>query len=519
MARKRISMKKIRDIIKLKTETNLSIRQIAKALSISRPVVVKYWESFKTSGIDYKELAEMADSKLVELLNKEVKPKTRLSVLTDYFPHYVNELTKTGVTLQLLWKEYRQKHKDGYEYSQFCYHFGIWKKNTEVRMHINHKAGDKMFVDYAGAHLHVTDSKTGKKIPHEVFVAILGCSGLTYAEASINETQEEWVRSNENALWYFAGVPQAIVPDNLKSGVVKTDPYEPGINPMYDDFAEHYGTIIMPARVRKARDKALVENAVKLIYQRVYAPLRNKIFYSLEELNYAIKTLVDEHNASLLYRLPFSRKDRFEKVERKALQKLPAEKYKLKKTHIATVACNYHIMLPCDRHYYSVPYYLRKTGKKVRVKVVYDERIVAIYYDNIRIVQHIRNKTPNGYTTLKEHMPAHHRFYDDWSPQRLISWAQKYGDCVVLTIKRMLESRKHPEQAFKMCMGLLSLGKKYDPEHLISACRKANKFGIVSYKKIAELVKQLHEESEEPKLDFYTPLPEHENIRGSEYYN
>lgn len=519
MARKRISMKKIRDIIKLKIETDLSNRQIAKTLVVSRPAVTEYWDQFQTSGIDYNKLKEIPDSKLLEFLKRDKKSNTRHATLVGYFPYFANELTRVGVTLQILWKEYRKKHPDGYEYSQFCYHFQVWKKNSEVRMHIEHKAGDKMFVDYTGDHLHITDPKTGEKSPHEVFVSILGCSGLTYAEASISQNKEEWVRSNENALWYFGGVPLAIVPDNLKSAVTKTDPYEPGINLLFDDFAEYYGTVIIPARARKARDKALVENAVRLIYQRVFAPLRNQTFYTLDELNKAMRELVDEHNARNLYRLPFSRKDRFMQFERKALHKLPAERYKLKSTHVATVQFNYHIELPCDRHYYSVPHFLRKKGEKIRVKVVYDERIVAIYHDNLRIIQHLRDKTPNGYTTLPEHMPPHHRFYADWSPERILSWAKKYGEDVVATVQNMLKSRKHPEQAFKICLGLLNLSKKYNEKYLITACKKANEYEICSLKKITEIVKQLDHDSKQPELNFEAPLPLHKNIRGSEYYN
>jgi transposase len=519
MAQRRISMKKIRDIIKLKTETDLSNRQIAKALSVSRPAVSEYWEQFQASGIDYKRLKGLPDSKLLELLKKEKKAKSRLTTLISYFPYFVNELTRVGVTLQLLWEEYKQKHPTGYKYSQFCYHFQVWKKHSEVRMHIVHKAGDKMFVDYTGDHMNITDPKTGELKPHEVFVAILGCSGLTYAEASPDQKKENWVRSNENALWYFGGVPRAIIPDNLKSAVTKTDPYEPGINLLFDDFAEHYGTVIMPARARKARDKALVENAVRLIYQRVFAPLRNSTFYSLDELNKAIRELVDEHNAKNLSRLSFSRRDRFNQSEQKVLHKLPAERYKLKSNHEATVQFNYHIELPCDRHYYSVPHFLRRKGKKIKVKVVYDERIVAIYHDNVRIVQHLRDKTPNGYTTLPEHMPPDHRFYADWSPKRILSWAKKYGEDVVKTVQSMLKSRKHPEQAFKVCLGLLNLPKKYNEKYFISACKKANELGISSLKKITEIVKQFDYDSKQPEFDFEGPIPLHKNIRGSEYYN
>ena len=288
--------------------------------------------------------------------------------MAQCFPHIVVELKRKGVTLQLLWQEYREKHPEGYQYSQCCYHFGSWKDSSEVRMHIKHKAGDKMFVDYAGEKWPITEAKTGRVKLMEVFVAILGASGLTYAEATVSQRQEDWIRSNERALWYFGGVASAIVPDNLRPAVSHSNPYEPGINPMFDDFAEHYDTVIIPARVRKARDKALVENAVQLVYQRIYAPLRNRTFYSLEELNEAIGPLLEEHNNKTFQRLRISRRELFERTERSALRPLPSERYPMKETRWVTVQFNYHVELREDLHYYSFPHYLCKKEPKTKVK-------------------------------------------------------------------------------------------------------------------------------------------------------
>jgi len=520
MARKRINMKKIRDIIKLKIKTDMSERQIARALNVSRPVVSEYWNIFKRSNVSYEQITDMADSELIKLFEKRNHQKSALyKTLCDYFPYFVKELGRKGVTLQLLWREYKEKHHGGYEYSQFCYHFQIWRNASEVTMHIVHKAGDKMFVDYAGDKMSIIDPKTGKEIPVEVFAAILGSSGLTYAEASMSQEKEEWIRSNERALWYFGGVPKAIVPDNLKSGVTGSDPYEPSINPTFDDFADHYGTVIIPARVRKARDKALVENAVRLIYMRIYAPLRNRKFYSLCELNQAIRELLDKHNATPFQRLDYSRRDLFEEVEKKALQPLPAEKYPLKHTKYVTVQINYHVELREDRHYYSVPHWIKKRAEKTTVKMVYDERIVAIYYDNVRIAQHMRDRTPNGYTTIPEHMPSHHRFYALWSAERIINWGSSYGDEVVEVLKRILKMRKHPEQAFKVCLGILNLAKKHGESRLQKACKKANQYGLYSLKRIESMIKFMREEEKQPELPWEKPLPIHENIRGSSYYN
>ncbi|NVM24094.1 MAG: IS21 family transposase, partial [Desulfobacterales bacterium] len=361
MARKRITMKKIRDVIRLKSTTELSERQIAGALSISRPVVEKYWSCFQASGLVFEQIAEMADSELLRMVEKpRIEKSAKYRQLAQYFPHIVMELKRKGVTLQLLWQEYKQKHPEGLQYSQFCYHFQSWKNGSEVRMHIKHKAGDKMFVDYTGQKWPIIDPKSGKETQVEVFVAILGASGLTYAEGSVSQEKEEWIRSNERALWYFGGVTAAIVPDNLRSAVSHADRYEPGINPTFDDFAEYYGTVILPARVREARDKALAENAVRLVYQRIYAPLRNRTFYSLEELNEAIWSLLEEHNNKDFQRLKISRRELFERTERGALKSLPAVRYPMKRTKWVTVQFNYHVELREDLHYYSVPYYLYK---------------------------------------------------------------------------------------------------------------------------------------------------------------
>jgi transposase len=523
MARKRISMKKMREVIRLKMSNDFSERQIARALNISRPVVAKYWREFQASGLRFEHIETMADSKLMQIFEKrpvvQKQKCDKYKILAKYFPYLLKELSRKGVTLHRLWEEYKQKYPDGYQYSQFCYHFQVWRGASDVRMHIDHKAGDKMFVDYTGTKRAVIDLKSGKETPMEVFVAILGASGLTYVEATPSQEKEEWIRSNERAFWYFGGVSAAIIPDNLRSGVSRSNRYEPEINPTFDDFADHYGTFIIPTRVRKMRDKALVENAVKLVYQRIYAPLRNRVFYSLKQLNEAIWELLEEHNNKNFQRLDFSRRELFEQVEKSALKPLPKERYPMKTTKWATVGINYHVELRDDRHYYSVPYYLRKKGEKTKVKMVYDERIVAIYYDNVRVVQHKRDRRPNKYTTLPEHMPAEHRFYAEWSPERFCRWAKSIGEEVLQVIENVLKSRKHPEQAFKVCLGILSLAKKYGPQRLNKACGKANRFGTYSYKRIESMLKLGVEEEQQKEMEFISSIPVHDNIRGSQYYN
>ena len=518
-------MKKIRDLIRLKATAEMSDRQIAGALQVARPLVGKYWRAFQASGRKEEQIEGMPDSRLMGILDEFRRiPETqqeeesgRYGELKEGFPHFVAELKRTGVTLHCLWQEYLARHPEGYRYSQFCYHFQKWRKSSDVRMHIEHKAGEKMFVDYAGKKLVVTDPKSGVERPVEVFVAILGASELTYVEASESQGTEDWVVSNDRAVRFFEGVVQVIIPDNLKSAVSRVDPYEPGINPTFDDFAEHYGTVIMPARVRKARDKALAENAVRLCYQRIYAPLRNRTFFSLQELNEAIWELLEQHNNRRFSRLPYSRRELFERVERGALSALPAESYRLKTTRWATVCFNYHVELPEDRHYYSVPYYLYTSDPKTRVRMVYDERVVALYYDHVRIVQYHRDRTPNGYTTLPQHMPEHHRQYLKWSPRRLRRWARSIGAETEQIIVKVLQSRKYPPQAFKSCMGILGLAKKHGEGRLNRACRRALSFELYSLSGIRNILARGLEEERAPELDLQ--LGEHANLRGSAYYN
>ncbi len=517
-------MQKIRSLIRLKSTTEMSDRQIARALQIARPLVHKYWSAYQLSGLNDERIELMSDSELLAALKGgfrkpevEGKEDGRYRRLSEKFPHFVAELKRTGVTLQCLWQEYLAENPDGYRNSQFCYHFNKWRKSSDVRMHIEHKAGKEMFVDYAGKRLAVTDSKTGARRLMEVFVAILGASELTYVEAGESQGTEDWVLSNDRALRFFGGVPQALIPDNLRSAVSRSDPYEPGINPTFDDFADHNGTVIMPARVRKARDKSLVENAVRLVYQRIYAPLRDRKFFSLAELNEAIRELLEQHNNRRFSRLPYSRRELFERIERGALGKLPAEPYRLKTTRWATVSFNYHVELPEDRHYYSVPHYLYTTDPRTKVRMVYDHRVVALYYDHVRVVQHRRDRAPNGYTTLSRHMPEHHRQYAKWSPGRLLSWARSIGPETERIIEKVLESRKYPPQAFKSCMGILTLAKEHGEGRLNRACRRALSFELYSLTGIRNILARGLEQESSPELDLQ--LGEHENLRGGDYYN
>ncbi len=517
MPRKRTGMKQTREIIRLKYVCDLSDRAISSVTKISRPTVAKICNTIKDSGFHYDKIKGMSDSDLSSIISEKKIVSEKAEILIARFPQYAIELRKKGVTQQLLWEEYINQYPDGLRSSQFGRLFNRWKNDKKISMHINHKAGDKMYIDYAGHKMNYINRKTGEVINTEIYVAILPASQLTYVEASSSQNQEQFMRSTERAIWYFGGVPSALVPDNLKSGVIKASIYEPEINRLFADFADHYRTAVVPTRARKPKDKAHVENAVKICYRRIFAPLRNDKFYSLEELNEAIQIKLELYNNKKLSNMTVSRRELFEDVEKGELNKLPVERYPLKHTQDVKVAFNYHVQLKEDKHYYSVPYLLK--GKEVRV--IYDDRNVAIYSDNIRIVQHKRNRSPHKYTTIKEHMPFNHRFADNWDPEKIKRWAESIGKHTLWVVCYILDSKKYPEQAYKSCMGILGQAKKHGGDFLELACRKASNLERVNYKFICDEVSRIKDQYEKDQDDKQPSLlPEiHENVRGQEYYN
>ncbi len=516
MAKRKVTMKKIREIIRLHTECNMSIRQIAQSLTISRPVVTDYIQLIQRTGISYADISAMPDNELEHLVSSgNKKENQRYQRLSSQFEYFTRELKRTGVTLALLWEEYCAAEEAPYSYSQFCYHFQMYSETSELSMHIEHKAGDKMFVDFTGKKLTVTDRITGEIKPVEVFVAVLGASGYTYVEACLSQKKEDWIRVNENALRYFGGVSAAIVPDCLKSAITKTGRYEMDKNPEYTDFARHYDTTILPARPYSPKDKALAENAVKIVYTWIYARMRNEVFFTLNDLNKRIHNLLEAYNDKKMQRPSLSRRELFDTVEKEALRPLPQEYYEIKHFKRLKVQCNYHIYLSDDKHYYSVPY--RYRGRKV--DVFYTQKMVEVYENNIRIASHLRNHRPNGYTTEKDHMPHKHQYMAEWNPERFSSWAHSIGEPVQTLVDSILNSREHPEQAYKTCLGILNLSTQYSPHRLAKACARSLRYEIYTYKGVKNILENNMEEMEDYEYDnFCAPLPEHENVRGSNYY-
>ncbi|OQX66393.1 MAG: transposase [Sorangiineae bacterium NIC37A_2] len=514
MANNPISMAKIRHILRLHSQGRNKL-QIAEQTGVSRNTLKKYLKEFIDSGLSFSEINTLSDKDLEDLFVKpHDKPLSgKLQTLFELFPEVDKALKRKGTTQLMLWEAYRQKHADGVGRSQFNYYYHQWKAQHNPTMRIDHKAGDKLYVDFAGEKLSITDITTGEIRAVEVFVAILGASQLTYVEAVMSQQKEDFIGACRSALHFYGGVPAAIVPDNLRAAVSKSSKYEPVINEDYAAFAEHYGTAILPARAYRPRDKALVENAVKIIYTRIYSKIKDKVFLSLEDLNAAIREALAEHNNAHLKGRAYSRQQQFDDVERSALMPLPELDYELKKQASATVMKNGHVSLGCDKHYYSVPY--RFIGKKV--KILYSHHSVEVYYKYERIALHKRTKSAHHYTTDKDHMASSHRFVSEWTPEKFLSWAQNIHEDVRLYILKVLDRKQHPEQAYKSCVGILSFAKKVGNERLIKACQRALGYGNHSYKTI-ERILQKGIDQQQDEDGGQLPMPLHDNIRGQNYY-
>ena len=516
MANKPITMSKIRQILRQHTQ-GVGSRSISNRSGVSRNTVKKYINHFKGCNLTFEELDALSDQDLDELFepDKEQDVPPRQKHLEEFFSGMESRLRKVGMTRYLLWEEYLQKHPDGYLYTQFCKRFRDWSRRSNSTMHIIHKAGDKLFVDYAGQKLQIIDKDTGEVIKVEVFIAILGASQLSYIEATASQTKEDFIGAMERSLHYIGGVPAAIITDNLKSAVTKANRYEPTLNECFEDFAEHYQTTALPTRVIKPKDKALVEGVVKILYTRIYTRLDNRRFFNLEDLNKAIwELLEDEHNNVVMQGKQFSRRQLFDQIERDVLTPLPKHRYEMKRYAQVTVMKNGHVHLSPDKHYYSVPY--KYIGKKVRL--VFTTKNVEVYYIFTRIATHARVKSPYNYTTLKEHMASTHRFVSEWSPDKFLDQAERIHADVRLFIEHLLDKKQHPEQGYKSCMGVLSFAKKAGEQRLISACQRALEYQLYNYKIIENILNKGLDKIDEPQ-EKETDMPSHSNIRGKDYYN
>jgi len=510
MAKRKLTMRKIKEIVRLKKELGLSDRQVARSLKISHSTVRSYLKRIEIAGLKWPAIKEMSEEEIMSLLFPR-KGKRKHQRSGPDWQQIDKELKKKGVTRLLLWQEYLEENPEGYSYSQFCELYKQWvKEQDKPVLRRSAKAGEKIEVDYAGLTMRVIDPLTGEVHKVEIFVGVIGASGLIYAEAHWKQSLAHWTQAHVRMFNFFGGVPEIIVPDNLKAGVTSPCNYEPDTNPTYHELAEHYGVAVVPARARKPRDKGLGENAVQQVERWVLAPLRNQKFFGLHELNQAMRELLKRLNNRKRSDNGYSRQELFEELDKPELRPLPERPFEYTEVKYAKVHIDYHVTY--KKHHYSVPYtYCRK---KVLIRA--GEYVVEVYYQQRRIACHPRIDK-YGYSTLKEHMPENHRWYLEWSPDRFVKWAGKYGKNTQTLISLVLGSRKHPQQAFRSCLGILNLGKTHGAEHLELACDLALKTETYSYKAVKHILKNKMDVLNEA-ISQKEPLS-HKHVRGKNYYN
>ena len=512
MAKERLSMRKIREILRLKFDCCFSNRKIAKSCSIARSTVATYLSMAKTAGLQWPVPDNLSDTEIYNLVfkNRDNKPVNKWQMPAMEYIH--NELKKKSVTLQLLWYEYKQNNPDGYQFSYFCELYQKWVKKLDISLRQRHRAGEKLFIDYAGQTVPIHDPETGKVTEAQIFIAVLGASNYTFAKAFLSQSLPHWIKSHIHAFEFFGGVPHILVPDNLKSGITHPSRYEPDINPTYHDMALHYGTAVIPARSRKPKDKAKVENAVLVAERWILAALRNHTFFSLPALNKAISQKLTELNDRKFQKLDTTRREMFENIDKPALKPLPAAKYEYAEWKKARVNIDYHIEF--DRHYYSVPYQLRKEQVDVR----FTDTTVEILFKNKRVASYPRSYKQGAFTTCREHMPKSHQQYLEWTPSRIIKWAASNGPRTAQLVMAVINSRHHPEQGFRACLGIMRLGKRYSQERLENACARALAIRSYSYKSIDSILKKGLDKVPLPEEQIKTKSIDHTNIRGNQYY-
>lgn len=505
-------MRKIKEVVRLRWACGLSQRRIAESCGIARSTVGEYVLRAQAAGLSWPLPEDLDEGQLEVMLFPPSAAGNKQSHPLPDWAEVHRELKRKGVTLSLLWMEYKTRHPDGYQYSRFCDRYREWAKTVDPCMRQDHKAGERMFVDYCGQTVPVVDRATRKTRQAQVFVAALGASNYTYAEATGTQSLPDWIGSHVRALTFFGGVPELIVPDNVKVGVTEPCRYEPDLNPTYQEMAAHYSATVLPARVRKPRDKAKVEKAVQTVEQGILARLRNRTFFSLAELNQAIREGLEELNERPFQKFPGSRKDLFETLEQPVLKPLPTEPYTYAEWKKARVHIDYHVEV--DGHYYSVPYHYIHRPVEIRLTA----RTVECFYRGKRIASHARSFQKGGHTTLLEHMPKSHREYLDWPPDRLIAWAKEIGPSTAQVVSELLERRSHPAQAYRSCLGILRLAKEFGDERLEKACGRAYSIRALAYKSIRSILKNGLDRLPLPQPPPPSPPLNHENIRGSHYF-
>ena len=516
MPAQRLSMRLVKEVLRLKHAARLSHRQIARALRIGIGTVTNYLAAAERAGLSWPLPNELDGPALAQALWPAEPTETSAHFAAPDFNQIHQELKRKGVTRHLLWEEYCQQHPGrAYQYTQFCVLYRDWRLKLKVTMRQTHRAGEKLFVDYCGPTVPIINAATGEVREAQVFVAVLGASNYTYAEATWTQSLADWIGSHTRAFSFFGGVPHLIVPDNLKSGVTRACRYEPLLNQSYFEMLSHYGCAALPARPYKPQDKAKVEVGVQVVERWILARLRHQTFFSLFELNRAIHQLLTELNERPFKKLEGCRRSQFESLDRPALSPLPAQAYEYAEWRRARVHIDYHIEV--ERHYYSVPHHLVRREVEVRLT----EKMVECFYRGERVATHVRSSRQGSHSTEAAHMPKAHRAHMEWTPGRLLNWALSIGPSTRDLVDHLLSTRPHPEMGYRSCLGLLQLKRRYGAERLEAACRRAMAIGTRSRQSVVSILNQgldqlpLEEADEQQNA---APSVVHENIRGAAYY-
>ncbi len=512
MARPTKSMRQIKEILRLKFQHKLSIREIARSCAVPTSTVGDYLKRAELAGLTWPLPEEWTEDQLWERLMGVPDPSPEVPQALPDWAHLHEELRRKSVTLRLLWQEYRQNHPDGYGYSRFCELYVRWAGTLDPVLRQVHPPGEKMFVDWAGQTIPIFNSADGTVAPAFLFVAVLGASNKTYAEAFLNQKLASWIAAHAHAYAFFGGVSKVTVPDNPKTAVIKACRYEPLLHASYQEMAQHYGTVIIPARPRRPKDKAKAEAGVLIAERQILAALRDQKFFGVDALNSALRAKLTELNAQPFQKLEGSRDRWFEAQEKSALLPLPAQPYVLAIWEKAKVNIDYHVVVA--KHYYSAPHALIHQELDVRLT----ETTVELFHQAKRVAAHLRSFQPGQFTTVEEHRPKSHQKYLQWTPSRMIHWAGKVGPSCAKLVEQILQNRPHPEMGFRSVLGIMRLGKGVGDARLEAACRRALHFGACSYRSIQSILD--HQLDQQP-LEQELPLssPHHDNVRGQDYYH
>lgn len=514
MPAERLPMRKIKEILRLKWGCGFGDRQVARSCGIARSTVGEYLRRAQKAGLSWPLPDELTETRIEQLL---FPPPSVIASEDRPLPIWADvhhELRrKKNVTLALLWEEYKEQCPQGFQYSWYCDLYRAWAGKLHLWMRQEHKAGEKLFVDYCGQTVPITDPADGTVHEAAVFVAVLGASSYAYAEATRTQQLPDWINAHVRAFAFIGGVTELVCHDNLKSGVTTPCWYEPEGNQTYLNMLAHYDTASLPGRVRHPRDQAKVEAGVQIVQRWILARLRNRKFFSLAELNAEIRRLLENLNQRAFKKLPGSRRSQFETLDQPALKPLPLEPYVYSEWMKATVQLNYHIEV--EKHFYSVPYQLYKQSLEVRLTA----QTLECLHKGQRVASHRRSFVPFKYTTVTEHMPPAHRHHAEWTPERLARWARQSGPLTVKLVEAIMESRLHPQQGFRACVGVMRLGKVYSAERLEAACGRALRLDAISYKSIKSILKSGLDRQPVPGTTPPAPPISHPNIRGSEYFH